>query len=699
MRRYLIYGFVLGAVSIVAALTVGVHPAMAQAVDCTANLNDAPVLSAPAILAPERGRLNSGSPFVASERANGFGGPWLSVESNLVQGWIRSKFVNQCDVAALPLRQSPAQRPALAGLVPPADQTGPSQPAIFLAADVKTGVDGLHVFANRLDLLIDPSIKAFELGTDVMTVTMSISDQDGNPLYSIADTSDPFCLFASLTADCENVWTFAQTGYFWPLPNTNPMAPSNQRIDANERYSMGLQVQYSDGGSDFWNWSFRIRPSNTPPEDLYHVVDATSGSAGSMPFDATEVRIRLDTLESADFTPVFADRMVMELAQTPVLAPSDPQIGSVQFVIRDGPGGEVVFAHTEQQTPYCIFGNTQTAYCDAIWRFADTGNAWPQSDNGSGVTGTHTLLPNHTYEATISVTDSNGNAGNRWTFEFEVAGASAPPPPTPVTSGIVATVSQYGPNSSVNAVSQALAFQLVAYDPAVGQSDGDGITQVKFELFDPDETLVWQRPEGAEPYCLFGNPSGVSTCNVWNFAQASMRWPNGQAIQAGQYTVLATISGDRGQTETVTFDFTLQTVSQPQSPAPVESEIVATLVQVGPGSLSATVSQALAFQIEAWDTAVGTSDGAGIAQVAFQLQGPTGKVVHERTEAGAPYCLFSNPSGSNQCNTWQFLNALNRWPSGQSIRMGQHTVVATVTADSGQTETFTYNFTVGADSN
>ncbi|MFN2201765.1 MAG: hypothetical protein ACK2UO_11185 [Caldilineaceae bacterium] len=696
MRRYLFCIIVCGAVSIVAALTAGVRPALAQAVNCTASRNNAPVLSAPAILAPVRGNLDNGDPFVASAQANGFGGPWLSVESNFAEGWIRSAFVSGCSFAALPLRQSPAQRPALAGLVPPADQTGPSQPAIFLAADVKTGVDGLHVFTQQLDLLIDPSIKAFELGTDVMTVTMSISDEDGNPLYSIVDTSDPFCLFASLTAECENVWTFAQTGYFWPIPNTNPVAPSNQRIDANERYSLGLDVQYSDGGSDFWNWSFRIRPANTPPEDLYHVVDATSGSAGSMPFDATEVRIRLDTLKSADFTPVFADRMVMELAQTPVLTPADPQIGSVQFVIRDGPGGEAVFAHTERQTPYCLFGNTQTTHCDAIWRFADTGNIWPRSDDGSGVTGTHALLPNHTYEATVSVTDTDGNAGNRWTFEFEIAGVAEPPP---VNSGIVAKVLQYGPGSTVNTVSQALAFQLAAHDPAVGASDGAGIAQVSFDLYAPDGSLVWQRSEGAEPYCLFSNASGASACNVWDFAQAGMHWPNGQAIQAGQYTIRATISGDGGRTETYTYDFTVQQTSQPQNPAPVESEIAAMLVQIGPGSLSATVSQALAFQIEAWDTAVGTTDGAGIAQVDFQLVGPTGTVVHQRTEGGAPYCLFSNSSGSDECNTWRFVNALNRWPSGQSIRTGQHTVVATVTADNGQTEVFTYDFTVGSGSN
>ncbi len=54
-------------------------------------------------------------------------------------------------------------------------------------------------------------------------------------------------------------------------------------------------------------------------------------------------------------------------------------------------------------------------------------------------------------------------------------------------------------------------FQAMAYDPAVGTNDGDGIQGVEFEIRDSADTLLYSAADTMHAYCAFG---GDGPCNV-----------------------------------------------------------------------------------------------------------------------------------------------------------------------------------------
>ncbi|MCB9451016.1 MAG: PD40 domain-containing protein [Anaerolineaceae bacterium] len=65
-------------------------------------------------------------------------------------------------------------------------------------------------------------------------------------------------------------------------------------------------------------------------------------------------------------------------------------------------------------------------------------------------------------------------------------------------------------------------FQAVAYDPAVGANDGDGIQQVDFELYDPAGTLIYANNELQAAYCVFGGDAPCNTAPAGLFNQLGM---------------------------------------------------------------------------------------------------------------------------------------------------------------------------------
>lgn len=58
----------------------------------------------------------------------------------------------------------------------------------------------------------------------------------------------------------------------------------------------------------------------------------------------------------------------------------------------------------------------------------------------------------------------------------------------------------------------------------------------------------------------------------------------------------------------------------------------------------------LAFQVLANDPAAGPNNGDGIASVTFQIYGPGGELVYERTERNALYCAFGGGDNGQDCN-------------------------------------------------
>jgi len=55
------------------------------------------------------------------------------------------------------------------------------------------------------------------------------------------------------------------------------------------------------------------------------------------------------------------------------------------------------------------------------------------------------------------------------------------------------------------------------------------------------------------------------------------------------------------------------------------------------------------FEVQAWDTAVGTNNGDGIQQVDFEIIGPGGIIVLTQSYFAPTYCAFGN---NVNCEPW-----------------------------------------------
>jgi hypothetical protein len=115
--------------------------------------------------------------------------------------------------------------------------------------------------------------------------------------------------------------------------------------------------------------------------------------------------------------PVFDQQIVFQLlVRDPDFGPHDGAgINSVEITIYD-PNGLVVQTRTEQNAPYCSFGNDRPE-CPA-WNFAAHGNLWP---NGIAV------CRGQGYQAIMTVDAQNGsNQDALWRFNFDIEGNYPP---------------------------------------------------------------------------------------------------------------------------------------------------------------------------------------------------------------------------------------------------------------------------------
>ncbi len=115
--------------------------------------------------------------------------------------------------------------------------------------------------------------------------------------------------------------------------------------------------------------------------------------------------------------PVFSQQIVFQLlVRDPNFGVGDGAgINSVDFVVFD-PNGQVVQARTEQNAPYCSFGN-DTPECPA-WNFAQNGDRWP---NGTPV------CRGQGYQALMTVNAQDDNNDDAlWRFDFTIDGNYPP---------------------------------------------------------------------------------------------------------------------------------------------------------------------------------------------------------------------------------------------------------------------------------
>ncbi len=233
--------------------------------------------------------------------------------------------------------------------------------------------------------------------------------------------------------------------------------------------------------------------------------------------------------------PIFTDKMVIEVFARLVDQDNGTGIGKVQFKLvalkDDGSNKEEVYSQTEQNKPYCLFGDTQISNGQTKCKtfFLDKSNGWPQSGK---------QLRDGLFRAEITVFAEDGSKVATWKFPFEIrregTSPSSGPTSAPPQSALQVELAQIGPGDMSTTVSEALVFQVAAFDPSVGNSDGDGIKNVDLWIDGPDGNEVYHRTEGSAHYCAF--QGGEPDCNVFNLYDND-HWPDGPEIQNGTHTL------------------------------------------------------------------------------------------------------------------------------------------------------------------
>lgn len=209
-------------------------------------------------------------------------------------------------------------------------------------------------------------------------------------------------------------------------------------------------------------------------------------------------------------------------------------ISRVEFFIEDDQG-EVYFKE-ELNPAYCLFGGNDP-FCPGL-RFSQNGYTWPDG----------TPLRNTKYDVKVLITSERGDDAN-WRFSFRVEGAPTEP------SELVARMAQTGPNTTDTTVNGALVFQVEAYDPDRGTSDGAGIDSVDLQIFRNGQK-VYERTERNAGYCAFSG--GEPDCRIWVFADRKNQWPDDRPIEFGPHLLRAQVNAKNGQKKVIELQVDLQ---------------------------------------------------------------------------------------------------------------------------------------------
>jgi Tol biopolymer transport system component len=134
--------------------------------------------------------------------------------------------------------------------------------------------------------------------------------------------------------------------------------------------------------------------------------------------------------------------------------------------------------------------------------------------------------------------------------------ASIAPTNTGTVSPLVATIVHPASGEYNPAATTQLVFQVQAYDPSKGSTDGAGINNVDMSIVDSKNNVVYHRTEMTAAYCSFGG--GEPDCTVWVFADHNYEWPDGSAIKNGDYTLKAKVNAKDGRTTTVQTSLKIQ---------------------------------------------------------------------------------------------------------------------------------------------
>ncbi|MBI1878969.1 MAG: SH3 domain-containing protein [Chloroflexi bacterium] len=272
-------------------------------------------------------------------------------------------------------------------------------------------------------------------------------------------------------------------------------------------------------------------PTPSPTPELFVVLEPPGGGNDNIDGYVVFPGYTQGQLNPNDV--VFRNRMVFRVIAYDIRRmglKDGAGIENVRFEITNSQGS-VVYEHTEQTAGYCVFGGGEPN-CN-VWNFAEHNYRWPEPYSDQ-------RIENDDYTVQITIQPQNGDAAN-WNFDFRIEGAPANEP-----SNLTAEVVQTGPGTTSNEVSDALVFQVFASTDGV--NDGVGVDRVDMRIIG-DNGEIYQRTEQTAAYCAFSG--GEPDCNMWNFAQHNNRWPNGDPIEPGDYTLRATVYAEDGSSTTV----------------------------------------------------------------------------------------------------------------------------------------------------
>ena len=222
-----------------------VRVALAQGVSCTVNqgstLRDFPSASAGSV-----GSLAKNQKVTAIGRYKGGGAEWLHLNAGSISGWLNAKRVGGCKWQNLPT-ETPARQARVPGYTPALDQTGPDGNTVFVPKDVSVSVDGFNLFRDYLVIKVDPAARAAENGDTVSSVEFQIQDDQGNDVYRQTENNAPYCLWGNSGDDCDVVWTFKDTNFYWPAAGSSAREASDIPIDPGVLYNVTIYVNYDHG--------------------------------------------------------------------------------------------------------------------------------------------------------------------------------------------------------------------------------------------------------------------------------------------------------------------------------------------------------------------------------------------------------------------------------------------------------------------
>jgi hypothetical protein len=227
-----------------------------------------------------------------------------------------------------------------------------------------------------------------------------------------------------------------------------------------------------------------------------------------------------------------------------------------------------------------------------------------------------------------------------------------------------------------------VAMRVEVWDTNVGHRDGEGIQSVEFVITDPNGDIVSDITESNAPYCGFGGND--ENCPAWVFADNNFKWPLGQDVLNGQYSVDFVITPYSGPIDTWHWSFTVDVPGSARPPVSQYDPDVQ-IVEIAPGSTEPVVTDRLAFRVSAFDPDAGSQDGAGIQHVELSILDSAGNVVYSRRENNAAYCAFGG--GEPDCTVYVFADHGYAWPDGTPIESATYTLRAVATAKDGGTTT------------